>query len=337
MQPFCWGIIGAGRIARKFATAVAESSEVAVVAVASRDAMRAAQIAADWQIPRAYGSYEALLADPEVDAVYIGLPNGMHPEWAIRAARAGKHVLCEKPLAPTRTEAELMFAAAREAGVWLMEAFMYRFHPRTLKVQELVASGAIGQVRMIRAGFSFVLDRPHDTRWSAEHAGGALRDVGCYCVNLARALIGQAPVQAWATARWASTGVDETLAGTLEYPGGAITQVACSFVGGFQQQVQIIGSDGLIELDRAFTMFPDQPCSIRLWRGTQFAPLDEISIPPANHYRLEAEGFARLVQSGHGTHGLPDMPLLETLDNLETITALLHSAREGQTVHIGAE
>lgn len=334
MAPLRWGIIGAGRIARKFVAAVQPSEEAVVTAVASRDPERASAIAAELGIARAHGSYEALLADPEVDALYIGLPNGMHAEWAIKAAQAGKHILCEKPLGSNRAEAEQMFVAARDNRVWLMEAFMYRFHPRTLRIKELVDSGAIGAVRLIRAGFSFTLGRPDDVRWQADMAGGAIMDVGCYCVNLARMLIGVAPEQVWATARWSAGGVDETLAGTLEYPGGAIAHIACSFAGGFQQQTQIVGSDGLIEIDQTFTMQPNQTTAIRVWRGVHFAPLEVIELPPVNHYRLEAEGFGRLIRAGHGQHGLPEMPLAETLDNMATIEALLHSARTGQVVQV---
>jgi predicted dehydrogenase len=331
-----WGIIGAGRIARKFAAAVRESEEASLLAVASRDSARAEAAAAELGAERAYGSYAALLADPQVEAVYVAVPNALHAEWAIRAAQAGKHVLCEKPLAPTAAEAERMFAAARDAGVWLMEAFMYRFHPRTLQVAELVRSGAIGRVQLVRVGFSFSLDRPSDARWDSALAGGALYDVGCYAVNLARLVIGERPGRAFATARWSAGGVDETLAGTLEYPGGAIAQIACSFRASFQQQAQIVGDDGLVEVDQAFTMHPGQPTQVRLWRGNHFAQLEPIDLPPANHYRLEVEGFGRLVRAGHGAHGLPEMPLVETLDNLAAIEALLASARSGRPAAVGA-
>jgi D-xylose 1-dehydrogenase (NADP+, D-xylono-1,5-lactone-forming) len=329
-----WGIIGAGRIARKFAAGLRESQAGQLVAVASRDTLRAQTIAQELGAPIGHGSYEALLADPRVHAVYIALPNSMHAEWAIKAAQAGKHILCEKPLAPTRAEAEAMFEAAREHQVWLMEAFMYRFHPRTRALQELISAGAIGQIRLIRAGFSFSLDRPGDIRWDAALAGGALYDIGCYPLNLARALIGSAPNRAWASAQWAESGIDHTLAATLEYPGGAIAQLLCSFRASFQQQVQIVGSDGVIELDQAFTMHPHQDTHIRLWRGNHFAELERIEIAATNHYRLEADAFAQLVQSGHAVAGLPEMPLQETLDNLATIEALLASARSQQVVTI---
>lgn len=325
-----WGIIGAGRIARKFAAALHEISTSKLVAIASRDAARAVTIAADLGAPVAYGSNEQLLADPQIQAVYIGLPNGLHVEWSLKAAQAGKHVLCEKPLAPTAAEAAHMLATARAHNVWLAEAFMYRFHPRTKKLAELVQSGIIGKVQLVRVGFSFKLDRPTDPRWDHTLAGGSLYDVGCYCVNLARFVVGEAPTQAWATARWSASGVDETLAGTLEYPGGAIAQISCSFQGGFQQQAQIIGSDGLIELDQAFSMHPNQQTAIRVWRGTSFAALETLTFEPTNHFRLEIEGFERLIQANPTLPDLPEMPMVETRQNLATIEALLQSSHTGK-------
>ncbi|MFL5807092.1 MAG: Gfo/Idh/MocA family protein [Roseiflexaceae bacterium] len=319
-----WGVIGTGWVARTFIAALRESAGERVVAVASRDAARAAALAAALGGARSYGAYADLLADSEVDAVYIGLPNSLHAEWSIACARAGKHVLCEKPLAVSHAEAERMFAAARAAGVWLMEAFMYRFHPQTRKVQELIAAGAIGQVRLIRAAFTFTVADPANVRLSAELAGGALMDVGCYPVNFARMIAGCAPDRVAVAARWAPAGVDETLVGSLEYPGGVIAQITCSLSASRVHSAQVIGSAGVIELDEAFTPPLDRPTRIRLRRG---AEIEEIEIPPANHYRLEAEAFGQLIAAGHGAHGLPEMPLAETLDNIATIEALLEAAR----------
>jgi predicted dehydrogenase len=322
-----WGVIGTGWVARTFIAALRDSAEERVVAVASRDAARAAALAAELNDARSYGAYTELLADTEVDAIYIGLPNSMHAKWTIACAQAGKHVLCEKPLAVNPAEAEMMFEAARTAGVWLMEAFMYRFHPQTLKVQELIAAGAIGQVRLIRAAFTFTVADPANVRLSAELAGGALMDVGCYPVNFARMIAGSAPERVAAAAHWAPAGVDATLVGSLEYPGGVIAQISCSISASRVQSAQVIGSAGVIELDEAFTPPLDRPTHIRLRRGTRAAEIEEIEIAPANHYRLEAEAFSRLIAAGHGNQGLPEMPLVETLDNIATIEALLEAAR----------
>lgn len=321
-----WGIIGLGRIARTFISALGPSSEERVVAAASRETARAEQVAQEFGIARAYGSYAELLADPEVEAVYIALPNSMHAEWSIRAAQAGKHILCEKPLAVSRAEAETMFEAAREHRVWLMEAFMYRFHPQTQRVAELIASGAIGQVRIIQAAFGFTAAGAGNVRLSAPLAGGALMDVGCYCVNFARMIAGHAPDRVVGAARW-TAGVDASLVGALEYPDGIMAQIECSLVSSHHNAARVIGSAGIIELDPSFTPPFDQPSFIQLRRDAQPGVVESIEIAPANHYLLEAEAFARLVQAGHGAHGLPEMPLEETLDNMATIDALLNSAR----------
>jgi xylose dehydrogenase (NAD/NADP) len=262
-----------------------------------------------------------------VDAIYIGLPNSMHAEWSIASARAGKHVLCEKPLAVSHAEAETMFAAAREAGVWLMEAFMYRFHPQTLKLQELLAAGTIGQVRLIQATFTFTVADRANVRFSAALAGGALMDVGCYPVNFARMVAGSAPDRVAAAAHWAPSEVDETLVASLEYPGDLIAQISCSLSASRIHSVRVIGSAGVIELDEAFTPPLDQPTQIRLRRSARAAEVEEILVAPANHYRLEAEAFGQLVAAGHSVQGLPEMPLVETLDNIATIEALLQAAR----------
>lgn len=322
-----WGIMSTGRIAHTFATALTQSEEARAVAVASRDHTRAVQFAGALGITRAYGSYAELLQDSEVDAVYIALPNSMHAEWAIKAVRAGKHVLCEKPMGVDREDAERMFDAAREADMVLMEAFMYRFHPQTRKVQELIAAGAIGDLRIIRAAFGFTATGANNIRLNPQLAGGALMDVGCYCVNFMRMITGSAPERVSGAARWAESGVDETLVGTLEYPGGVLAQIECSLVSSYHHTARVIGSNGIIELDEAFTPSPDRPTIIRLWQGARFAELEMIEIAPANHYRLEAEAFGRLVRKEPNAVA---MPAAETIDNMAAIDALLRGARAAQ-------
>lgn len=329
-----WGIMSTGYIARKFVEALALSASEQVVAIASRDGARAAAMAREFGVARSYGSYADLLEDPEVDAVYIGLPNSLHAEWTIECAKAGKHILCEKPLGISRAEAEDMFHAARAHEVWLMEAFMYRFHPRTLRLKQLLDSGAIGEVRLVRASFAFTATNPSDVRLNAELVGGALMDVGCYCVNLARLAVGQAPSRALATARWAKSGVDLTLAGTLEYPGGALAQISCSLASSFHQSVQIVGSAGVIHYEGAFNLPADEPGVLHLRSDSAGAAPETIEFPGVNQYQLEAEAFSQLVAAGHSASGLAEMPLAETLDNLAAIEALLSSARSGQPVEV---
>jgi D-xylose 1-dehydrogenase (NADP+, D-xylono-1,5-lactone-forming) len=331
MTAMRWGIVGTGRIARTFVAGAASSSEELVVAVASRDKARADAMAAEFGLSRAYGSYEELILDPDIDAIYIGLPNSLHAEWSIAGSRAAKHVLCEKPLAVSASQAEAMFAAAREGDVWLMEAFMYRFHPRTLEIEELIRQEAVGEVRLVRASFGFSVDDPGDIRLAPELGAGALMDVGCYCVNFARFVLGSPPASATASARLGPTGVDEMLAGTLEYDGGALAQVSCGFSTSHHNTAQVIGSDGIIEVENAFTPPRTQQSRLLVRRGARDATSEVLEFPPVDQYRLEAEGFSRLVRAGHGSHGLPEMPLVETLDNMATIEALLRSARSGRS------
>jgi D-xylose 1-dehydrogenase (NADP+, D-xylono-1,5-lactone-forming) len=317
-----WGILGPGRISRSFLTGLAGSATERAVAVGSRALDRASAVAGHFEVPRAYGSYEQLLADDDVEAVYVGTPNSVHAEWAVAAAAAGKHVLCEKPLGVSRAEAESMFEAARTHGVWLMEAFMYRFHPRTLRLAEIVAAGEIGTPTLVRASFGFTVADPANVRLSAELAGGALMDVGCYPVNAARMLAG--PVRsATASARWQD--VDVTLAGVLDHAGGALSLVSASLVSGRHNELQVVGGDGVITMPDAFTPARDRPSRLLVTRGTE---VDEQTFAPVDQYTLEAEGFAALVAAGHdAAEGLPQMPLVESLDNATTIETLLASAR----------
>jgi D-xylose 1-dehydrogenase (NADP+, D-xylono-1,5-lactone-forming) len=317
-----WGILGPGRISRSFLTGLAGSASERAVAVGSRELDRASTVAGHFEVPRAYGSYEQLLADDDVEAVYIGTPNSVHAEWAIAAAAAGKHVLCEKPLGVSRAEAESMFEAARAHGVWLMEAFMYRFHPRTRRLAEIVAAGEIGTPTLVRSSFGFAVADPGNVRLSAALAGGALMDVGCYPVNAARMLAG--PVRAaTASARWQD--VDVTLAGVLDHAGGALSLVSASLVSGRHNELQVVGSDGVITMPDAYTPAKDRPSRLLVTRGTD---VDEQTFAPVDQYTLEAEGFAALVAAGHDdAGGLAQMPLVESLENATTIETLLASAR----------
>jgi xylose dehydrogenase (NAD/NADP) len=317
-----WGILGPGRISRSFLTGLAGSASERAVAVGSRELERASAAAQHFEVPRAYGSYEQLLADDDVEAVYVGTPNSVHAEWAIAAAAAGKHVLCEKPLGVSRAEAESMFEAARAHGVWLMEAFMYRFHPRTRRLAEIVAAGEIGTPTLVRSSFGFAVADPGNVRLSASLAGGALMDVGCYPVNAARMLAG--PVRsATAAARWQE--VDVTLAGVLDHVGGALSLVSASLVSGRHNELQVVGSDGVITMPDAYTPSKDRPSTLLVTRGTD---VDEQIFAPVDQYTLEAEGFAALVAAGHDAAAdLPQMPLVESLDNATTIDSLLAGAR----------
>jgi xylose dehydrogenase (NAD/NADP) len=240
--PLRIGVLGAANIARLFVSGVAPSKLVAVTAVASRDAAKAERFAAECGIPRALGSYEALLADPATDAVYNPLPNTMHAEWSIRAAEAGKHVLSEKPLAITAAEARAMFAAAERHKVHLVEAYPYRAQPQTLKLREMLTAGAIGKVRLIRSSFGVAFSDPANIRLKPDLGGGALLDAGSYAVSLVRLVTGERPSRVSAVARWTETGVDRSVVATLEFPSGILAQISCSFANRCRKAGKTTGS-----------------------------------------------------------------------------------------------
>ena len=272
-----------------------------VVAIASRDGARARATAEALGIGRAHDSYEALLADPEVDAVYIPLPNHLHRDWAIAAARAGKHVLCEKPLATSAADAESIVAAAREAGVVLMEAFMYRLHPSWLAVRDLVTSGRIGQLVAIQSWFSYFNDDPTNIRNVAAFGGGALFDIGCYNVNLSRLLFGTEPTRVAASVvRDPSTGVDVLTSAMLDFPTGVAT-FTCSTRAEDDQRVHIYGTTGRISLDIPFNIPPDRPTHVRVTSGGNppTEPATEVlTFATADPYTVETERFAAAILDG---------------------------------------
>ena len=325
-----WGVLSTANIGRVAVNpAIQDSANGTLVAVASRDADRARDFADAGNIPRWHGSYEALLDDPEVDAVYIPLPNSMHREWAIRAAEAGKHVLCEKPLALTEAECLEMDAAAAEAGVLLMEAFMYRFHPRTERVVELTRQKYLGAFRVLRSTFTFRLTRPGNIRMDPALGGGALMDVGCYCVNVARTVAGAEPTEVQALANWAESGVDAELAGLLRFADGAMAHFDCALTQERCEAYEVQGEEGYLRVPAAFLP------------GTADAVVEEVRgrgartdhvVPGADEYRLMVEHFADCV--------LTDSPLrypaTEAAMNMRVIEALYRSARAGgATVRVG--
>jgi predicted dehydrogenase len=220
-SPLAWGILGTGRIAQKaLIPALKGLPQTQIVAIASQDEGRARHSAAEFGIPRAYGSYQTLIDDSQIACIYNALPNHLHKEWTMRAARAGKHVLCEKPLGCTLAEGDEMAAAAQAAGVHLMEALMYPFHPRMERARKLLAEGAIGEAQHIQASFCFTLREANNYRMRPEQGGGALLDVGCYVVHAACALMGARPVAVRSVGQYAASGIDETVSGLLEFAGG---------------------------------------------------------------------------------------------------------------------
>jgi predicted dehydrogenase len=318
-----WGVLGTGRITRALITALRASPRNEVVAAASRTPARAEQFAREWSLPRAFGSYEAMLDDAGVDVVYNALPNHLHPEWTIAAARRGKHVLCEKPLALTAEHVDHMAEAARTGGVVVAEAFMYRHHPQTLKVQELVDAGAVGALRLVRGSFSFTLTRPEDVRLRPECGGGSLWDVGCYPVSYARLLAGEEPAEVFGWQTLGPTGVDETFAGQLRFGSGLVAQIDSSFRLPFRTHVEVVGREGTIVIPRPYKPGPKE--TIVLTRGEAAQPI-EVEGPEL--YLGEVEDMYDAVRLGRPSR----VSLDDSRGNVATLVALLRSAREGRAV-----
>ncbi|MGC1520224.1 MAG: Gfo/Idh/MocA family oxidoreductase [Steroidobacteraceae bacterium] len=330
--PLRFGILGTARIARSFVEGLRASRRVVVSAVASRDADKACGFAKDLDIARHFGSYEQLLADREIDAVYVPLPNSLHAEWSIAAARAGKHVLCEKPLAATAGEARAMFEAARQHGVHLAEGYPYRAQPQTLKLRELLEGGVIGDVRLIQATFGFTLGTGGNIRLDPRLAGGALMDVGVYPVSLARMIAGARPMRVQAVAQWAG-GVDRTLAATLQFASGLIAQINCSFDTAPHRQALIAGSKGVIETTYMNHTASAPQAALRLRIGTDKSAVDSlVQTSPVNGFLAEAESFERLVRAGPNewSGATPE----ESIDVMLTLEAILAGARSGASVEI---
>jgi predicted dehydrogenase len=308
-----WGLLSTARINDLVLAGAAASDAVDVVAVASRSADRAESYARSRGLDRAYGSYEELLSDPGVEAVYVSLPNGLHVEWAVRCAEAGKHVLVEKPLSPRVSEAERAFDAAQRAGVVMSEAFMWRHNPQTARLTSLVRDGVVGEVRHVHAVFSFPLARAGDPRLDVQLEGGALMDVGCYCVSGARLLLGE-PVSAHGVAR--GEGVDVGFAGALAFEGGATATFDCAFDLPERDSLEVVGSEG--------TLFLDDPwhCrepGIELRRG---APVERIEVPREDSYRLELEDVSAAIRTGRE----PLLGRADAVGQARVIEALLDSA-----------
>jgi predicted dehydrogenase len=321
-QPVRWGILSTARIAtEKVIPGIRRARNCEVLAIASRDGDRVATVAARLGIPRAHASYEDLLADPDVDAVYIPLPNHLHAEWTLAAARAGKHVLCEKPLAMTAADAQRMVDGCRDAGVLLMEAFMYRLHPSWVAARELVAAGRIGPLTAVSSWFSFFNDDPANIRNIREFGGGALYDIGCYCINLSRMLFGTEPVVVQSSIhRDPVSGVDVLASGILDF-GAGLASFTCSTRVEDHQRVDIYGTTGRISIDIPFNIPPDRPTAISLVSGGEppVAPgIERLTFPVADPYAVEAEEFARAVLEG----GPAPVPPEDAVANLQVIEAV---------------
>jgi xylose dehydrogenase (NAD/NADP) len=285
MEPVRWGIVSTADINRKVIPGAHASDKVELIAVASRDQARADAYAREWEIPRAYGTYEALLADPDVEAVYISLPNTMHCEWSIRALEAGKHVLCEKPLSRHPDEVAAAFDTAERTGRLLSEAFMWRHNPQTKRAKQLVDEGAIGELRLIRSAFSYSLYDTDNIRLRTDVEGGALMDVGCYNVSGSRLFGGEA-VTAYGQAWYGPSGTDWVFGGTLRFPNDVIALFDCGTALPNRDELEAIGSDGSLFLDDPWHCNGPE---IELRRDGE---VERIELEPEDSYRLELENVS---------------------------------------------
>lgn len=331
-DPLRWGILSTANIAAKALVPALHETDVAeLTAVASRDEAKAGQWAGEHSIARAHGSYEALLDDPEIDAVYNPLPNHLHKEWTIKAAEAGKHVLCEKPLGLNVDECRAMIEACQRNDVVLMEAFMYRYHAQFRRLEQLVEDGAVGEPALVRASFSFPLaslGRPDNIRWQPEMGGGSLMDVGCYSVNVARALFDDEPVRVFAGSYEHPDfpPVDAQLQGLLEFPGDRVALLDSSFLLNAQQTTEISGPGGLIRANGIFNP-PSPNVYLEIAEGTDTRTE---TFDPRYRFHRQVEHFTSCVREGR----TPETDGEHAIGNMRTIESLLESARTGQPVEL---
>jgi D-xylose 1-dehydrogenase (NADP+, D-xylono-1,5-lactone-forming) len=317
-----WGFLSTANINDKLLAGAAESDRADVIAVASRDAARAEAYARERGIERAYGSYEELLADPDVEAVYISLPNSLHVEWSIRALEAGKHVLCEKPLSRRAADVERAFDVAEESGRLLMEAFMYRHNPQTGRLKELAEGGAIGRLRLVRAAFSFPLTDGENVRLNSSLDGGGLMDVGCYCVSGTR-LLGGEPERVYGEQVLGESGVDELFTGTMRLPGDVLAQFDAGLVLPVRDELEAIGEEG--------SLFLDDPwhCKSPVIELRTDGGVEEIVVEPADSYRLQLENMSDAIRG----EAEPLLGREDAVGQARAIEALYRSATEGRPVN----
>jgi D-xylose 1-dehydrogenase (NADP+, D-xylono-1,5-lactone-forming) len=322
-DPVRWGLLSTAKINDKVLAGAAESDRVEILAVASRDSARAESYARERGIERAYGSYESLLADPDVEAMYVSLPNSLHVGWSIGALEAGKHVLCEKPLSRWAADVERAFDAAELSGRLLMEAFMYRHNPQTAKLVELVGAGAVGRLRLVRASFSFPLADAENVRLNPSLDGGGLMDVGCYCVSGSR-LLGGEPEQVYGEQVLGESGVDELFTGAMRFPGNVLAQFDSGLVLPERDELEAIGEEG--------SLFLDDPwhCQRPVIELRTAGGVEEILVEPADSYCLQLENMSDAIRG----EAEPLLGRDDAVGQARAIEALYRSAAEGRPVSL---
>ena len=326
MDKVRWGLVSTARINRRLIPAIRASERGELVAVASRSRETAESYARQWNIPQAFGSYEAMLASDAVDAVYISLPNHLHAEWSIRAMEHGKHVLCEKPFALSLEEVDRVTAVSEETGMRVAEAFMYRHHPQTKIVGEWVRNGRLGEIILVRGIFNFKLTDPKNVRLFPEYGGGVLWDLGCYPVSIAQFLLGEPPEWVFGEQWIGETGIDMSFAGQLHYANGVMAQIAASFRTPYHAHVEILGTEGRIEINRPFIGLNDPG------RRLVFVPPggepEEIPVADKMLYLGEVEDMEAAILDGRANY----LTLAETRNHIRTLLALYESAGDQRVV-----
>jgi predicted dehydrogenase len=324
-----WGILGVARIAvRRVIPAMRACQQCEVAAVASRDLRKAEEVARSLGIPRAYGSYDELLADPEIDVIYNPLPNHLHVPWSVRAAEAGKHVLCEKPIAMNATEARQLIEARDRAKVKIGEAFMVRTHPRWLRVQQMIREGRIGDLRVISGWCGYFNRDPMDVRNTLEYGGGALLDIGCYLVALSRFIFEQEPARVSALIeRDPEMRTDRLTSGILEFSTGRAI-FTCATQIGYHQRMIFFGTKGRIEIDRPINPTLNEPSKIVIDdnpAAPDGAGVTTELIPACNQFTIQADLFSQAVREGHEV----PVPVDDSVKNMAAIDAIFRSAESG--------
>ncbi len=320
-----WGLLSTAKINQALIKPLRASKRTRLLAVASRKISSAESYAREWNIPRAHGSYEALLADPEIDVIYNSLPNHLHAEWTIKALHAGKHVLCEKPFALTLAEVDAMSQAARETGKVVAEAFMYRHHAQTLKVKEIVDSGVLGKLQLIKGAFTFTLTREGNYRWMEEMGGGSIWDVGCYPISYARMITGAEPVEVFGWQVTGQGGSDESFFGQMRFKDGSHMQFDCGFKSPSRSYIEIVGTDATLNIPDPFK--PGLKNEIHLIQNEN---TQTIKIKGDELYLGEVEDMCDAVLNNQPAR----ISLTDSYGNIGVILALLQSAQSGKSIRL---
>jgi xylose dehydrogenase (NAD/NADP) len=325
MSRLRWGLLSTARINRLIIPAVRASARSELTTVASRSLEKARSYAAEWSIPRVLESYEALLEDPGIDVIYIGLPNSLHVDWTVRALEAGKHVLCEKPLTLSVADVDRIADASRRTKRAAAEAFMYRHHPLTHTVEAIVKSGRLGRIRGFKGAFTFPLTRENDVRLDSALGGGSLWDVGCYPVSYTCLLAGDTPVEVFGWQQNASSGIDLEFAGMLRFRDGSVAQFDSGFIGPFRAEMEVIGTSGALRIERPFRTDALSRLLLTVGDTTESVPF-----PTDTPFAGEIADMEAAALDGRPTR----VSLAESRRTVATMTALYESARAGHPVQL---